>query len=32
MLTALYTIVCLLGTYQLLDILAYLIEGRHIFD
>ena len=30
--TAIYTIVVLLGTYKLVDILAYLIEGRHIFE
>ena len=32
MLNVLHTIIVLLGTYQLLDILAYLIEGRHIFE
>lgn len=32
MLNVLHTIIVLLGTYQLIDILAYVLEGRHIIE
>ena len=31
MLNALYTTIVILGTYKLIDTLAYILDGEHIF-